>query len=208
MEKEQKKKIRNLKAKGLATLISLLLCFLLIGISVYAALQQTANYTDNLTVSTSGHVEVAVNIYQQNGAANNTLLAGETGDYATISGLSYGTALLSKTSLEAGKTATGLNPVFSYTNGYTYTSYKIVLTNESADTAASYVITTPSSLNSQFTIFYADTAIATNAILSGSLAVAGTTTIYIVVALNTETTALTAAAAADFVINIQIDPAS
>ena len=55
---EQKKSTRNRKL--IAALCSLVLCMLLIGVSVYAALRQSATITNTITVTTSGQVKTSV----------------------------------------------------------------------------------------------------------------------------------------------------
>ena len=58
MEQEQK----SIKIKIISLAISIIVCVLLVGVSVWAALQQTLDITNNISITTSGQTKVAVDV--------------------------------------------------------------------------------------------------------------------------------------------------
>ena len=54
----------NIKRKIIISVLSILLCALIISVSVYAALSQSLNLTNQITISASGQTQVKVDVYE------------------------------------------------------------------------------------------------------------------------------------------------
>lgn len=185
---EQKKSTRNRKL--VAALCSLVLCMLLIGVSVYAALSQSATITNTISITRSGQSYVTIDVKK---SSSNAATA-----YAATTGEAVGTYddLLTVAAGQSGTKTDDTQMIFSQAVGKNAYAYKIHLKNESADTAATYTIkllkagttdTAYTSPSAQIVIgkatgdgnveAYADTT-------DGELAAGGEVTIYIVVYAN------------------------
>lgn len=129
---EQKKSTRNRKL--IAALCSLVLCMLLIGVSVYAALSQSATITNTISITRSGQSYVSITVTK-------TSHAGVTA-YAPTTGDAVGTysELLTVAAGQSGTKTDETKMTFSQSVGKNAYAYKIYLKNESADTAVKYSI--------------------------------------------------------------------
>lgn len=129
---EQKKSTRNRKL--IAALCSLVLCMLLIGVSVYAALSQSATITNTISITRSGQSYVAIKVEK-------TSHTGETA-YAATNGEAVGTyaELLTVAAGQSGTKEDKTKMTFSQSVGKNAYAYKIHLKNESTDTAVNYSI--------------------------------------------------------------------
>ena len=129
---EQKKSTRNRKL--IAALCSLVLCMLLIGVSVYAALSQSATITNTISITRSGqsYVSIKVEKTSNTGATAYTATTGEAvGAYSELLTVAAG---------QSGTTTDETKMTFSQSVGKNAYAYKIYLKNESADTAVKYSI--------------------------------------------------------------------
>lgn len=129
---EQKKSTRNRKL--IAALCSLVLCMLLIGVSVYAALSQSATITNTISITRSGQSYVSITVEK----TSNT---GATA-YTATTGKAVGTysELLTVAAGQSGTKEDETKMTFSQSVGKNAYAYKIYLKNESADTAVKYSI--------------------------------------------------------------------
>lgn len=129
---EQKKSTRNRKL--IAALCSLVLCMLLIGVSVYAALSQSATITNTISITRSGQSYVSIKVEK----TSNT---GATA-YTATTGKAVGTysELLTVAAGQSGTKTDETKMTFSQSVGKNAYAYKIYLKNESADTAVKYSI--------------------------------------------------------------------
>lgn len=129
---EQKKSTRNRKL--IAALCSLVLCMLLIGVSVYAALSQSATITNTISITRSGQSYVSIKVEK-------TSHTGDTA-YTATTGEAVGTysELLTVAAGQSGTTTDETKMTFSQSVGKNAYAYKIYLKNESADTAVKYSI--------------------------------------------------------------------
>lgn len=129
---EQKKSTRNRKL--IAALCSLVLCMLLIGVSVYAALSQSATITNTISITRSGQSYVSIKVEK----TSNT---GATA-YTATTGAAVGTysELLTVAAGQSGTKTDETKMTFSHSVGKNAYAYKISLKNESADTAVKYSI--------------------------------------------------------------------
>ena len=60
MEKEKQQS--SIKVKIISLVISLLVCFMLIGVSVWAATQQNVTIDNTITITTAGNTRVEVTV--------------------------------------------------------------------------------------------------------------------------------------------------
>lgn len=129
---EQKKSTRNRKL--IAALCSLVLCMLLIGVSVYAALSQSATITNTISITRSGQSYVSIKVQK----TSNT----DTAAYTATTGEAVGTYsdLLTVAAGQTGTTTDETKMTFSQSVGKNAYAYKIYLKNESTDTAVKYSI--------------------------------------------------------------------
>lgn len=129
---EQKKSTRNRKL--IAALCSLVLCMLLIGVSVYAALSQSATITNTISITRSGQSYVSIKVQK----TSNT----DTAAYTATTGEAVGTysELLTVAAGQSGTKEDETKMTFSQSVGKNAYAYKIYLKNESADTAVKYSI--------------------------------------------------------------------
>lgn len=129
---EQKKSTRNRKL--IAALCSLVLCMLLIGVSVYAALSQSATITNTISITRSGQSYVSIKVQK----TSNT----DTAAYTATTGEAVGTYsdLLTVAAGQSGTKEDETKMTFSQSVGKNAYAYKIYLKNESADTAVKYSI--------------------------------------------------------------------
>lgn len=129
---EQKKSTRNRKL--IAALCSLVLCMLLIGVSVYAALSQSATITNTISITRSGQSFVAIKVEKTS----------NTGDtkYSATNGEAVGTyaELLTVAAGQSGTKEDETKMTFSQSVGKNAYAYKIHLKNESTDTDVKYSI--------------------------------------------------------------------
>lgn len=129
---EQKKSTRNRKL--IAALCSLVLCMLLIGVSVYAALSQSATITNTISITRSGQSYVSITVTKTSHA--------DVTAYTPTTGAAVGTysELLTVAAGQSGTKTDETKMTFSQSVGKNAYAYKIYLKNESADTAVKYSI--------------------------------------------------------------------
>lgn len=201
---ESTKKL-SISKKIVITIISMVTCLMLIGIVVYAALSQTVNLSNTITITTSGQAKAIVTVYEK-------ALDGTTAVTALPTEPDWGTAILTKdqNTDSANKDLTPI--VFSQSAGKNAYAYKIVVENKSTSTVK-LDITSSTESNAQVDI-YAGEEFATATKLTNETGVdfdktdiaanTGTCTYYIVVTANTALGDMTAAEATDFDITIVV----
>lgn len=119
---EQKKSTRNRKL--IAALCSLVLCMLLIGVSVYAALSQSATITNTITVTTSGQVKTSVVVKEYAGTGAEAVAA-------IPSAPTFATEVLNKGAQVDNMTEAATPFVFSSADGKNFYAYEITFANTS-----------------------------------------------------------------------------
>lgn len=119
---EQKKSTRNRKL--IAALCSLVLCMLLIGVSVYAALSQSATITNTITVTTSGQVKTSVVVKEYAGEGAEAVAA-------IPSAPTFATEVLNKGAQVDNMTEAATPFVFSSADGKNFYAYEITFANTS-----------------------------------------------------------------------------
>lgn len=129
---EQKKSTRNRKL--IAALCSLVLCMLLIGVSVYAALSQSATITNTISITRSGQSYVSITVEKTNHTGATAYTATTGADVGTYS------ELLTVAAGQSGTKEDETKMTFSQSVGKNAYAYKIHLKNESTDTAVKYSI--------------------------------------------------------------------
>lgn len=215
MEKEKQQS--SIRLKIVALVISLLVCFTLIGISVWAATQQNVTIDNTINISTEGNTRVAVTASE---ASN------ESGDAVSTCPESISTwAAMASSSddVSSGVKPAGINSAtyqatamdFSVTDGKNWYAYKLDFSNES--TVEVYAHINSSAVNnSQITIFYGtdlasmtpltnNTAMDTDVTLGAADGGSDTATFYVVVASKVALTELTDASPIDFDLMVTID---
>lgn len=215
MEKEKQQS--SIRLKIVALVISLLVCFTLIGISVWAATQQNVTIDNTINISTKGNTRVAVTASE---ASN------KSGDAVSTcpESISSWTAMASNTGdVTSGVKPAGINDAtyqatpmnFSRTDGKNWYAYKLDFTNES--TVEVYAHISSSAVdNSQITIYYGENLTSMSTLTNNiamdhdvTLSEAGggsdTATFYVVVASKVALTELTDASPIDFDLSITID---
>ena len=120
---EQKKSTRNRKL--IAALCSLVLCMLLIGVSVYAALSQSATITNTISITTAGQVKTSVIVKEYANVGTEAISAVPT-ETPT-----FGNEVLNKAANLDTKTAEATPFAFSTTDGKNYYAYEISFANSS-----------------------------------------------------------------------------
>lgn len=127
-------KSSSIRRKIIITAISALICILVIGVSVFAALTQTVNINNNITITTDGQTEVTVNVFE---ASNKGLTAVDTAPASEPS--SWGSAVLTKdaTTASAEKELTAMD--FSVSKGINYYAYKITFANTGSTAAYAHI---------------------------------------------------------------------
>lgn len=199
---EQKKSTRNRKL--IAALCSLVLCMLLIGVSVYAALSQSATITNTITVSTSGQVKTSVVVKEYAGTGD--------GAVAAIPGApTFEHEVLNKGAEVDNKTEAATPFVFSSEKGKNFYAYEITFANSSTKEVTA-TITSSAESNAEIDV-YAGTTWAEMTKLDNTKGVNGTVTLvanegsgkyYIMVCANKALGEMTAAPETNFNVTINI----
>ena len=127
-------KSSSIRRKIIITAISALICILVIGVSVFAALTQTVNINNNITITTDGQTEVIVNVFEASNAAATAV------DTAPVTEPSdWGSAVLTKDAATTSATE-DLTPMdFSVSDGINYYAYKITFQNTGSTIAYAHI---------------------------------------------------------------------
>lgn len=127
-------KSSSIRRKIIITAISALICILVIGVSVFAALTQTVNINNNITITTDGQTEVIVNVFEASNAATTAV------DTAPVTEPSdWGSAVLTKDAATASATQELTAMDFSVSDGINYYAYKITFENTGSTTAYAHI---------------------------------------------------------------------
>lgn len=177
-------KAKMLRRKILISAFSVLVCVLVIGVSVYAALSQSVNLTNHITITTGGQTKVGVVVSEYINKGTEAVAASPSGEVTW-------TQKLSKDS-NTDTATQALTPAdFNYTVGQNYYAWKIDFTNTDASDAYAH-ITASAVDNDQVKVYAGATwgsleAVAKNTEAKGevTLAKGATATYYIVVVANT-----------------------
>lgn len=205
MEKEEKLQSK-VKRRIVVIVLSMLLCMLLIGISVWAAVSQTLTSPSTILITTDGQARVGITASYAFGAEDETLFSAIEDQDATVTGLSY-TQIIEKTADQNAQQADGPDIVFSASEGYTYAAYKVEFANTEASAVTYEIAFTDDdgeyNFNSQVTIYSASgtdsfTFAADQTAMSGRIEQNASLTVYVIVALNTDITDLTPASLENF----------
>lgn len=199
---EQKKSTRNRKL--IAALCSLVLCMLLIGVSVYAALSQSATITNTITVTTSGQVKTSVVVKEYAGTGADAV--------AAIPGVpTFEHEVLNKGAEVDDMTRAATAFVFSSADGKNFYAYEITFANTSTKEVTAR-ITSSTESNAEIDV-YAGTTWAEMAKLDNGNGVDGSVVLnansgegkyYIMVCANKALGEMTAADRTDFNVTINI----
>lgn len=207
---ENQEKVQSkFKRRIIVIALSMLLCMLLIGVSVWAASSQSLTSPSTILIKTDGQAKVGITASYAFGADDETLFSAIGDQDATVTGLSY-TQIIEKTADNDSVSKKGPDIVFSADGQYTYVAYKIDFANTAAS-AVNYTIeftdpdasNGPYTFNDQVSIYSAAgtdsfTFAQDQTAMSGNLAKSDSTTVYVIVALNTAPDSLTAAAQDNF----------
>lgn len=200
---EQKKSTRNRKL--IAALCSLVLCMLLIGVSVYAALSQSATITNTITVTTSGQVKTSVVVKEYAGAGAEAVAA-------IPEAPTFATEVLNK-GAEVDELSEAATPfVFSSENGKNFYAYEITFANTSTKEVTA-TITSSTESNTEIDVYAGTTwegmtklenatGVNGNVVLQANT---GSGKYYIMVCANKALGEMTAAGATDFNVSIVIE---
>lgn len=209
MEKEKQQS--SIRLKIVALVISLLVCFTLIGISVWAATQQNVTIDNTITITTAGNTRVQVKVSEY-------LNAGTDAISASPESISSWSEVGTKTAETNSDTINPTAILFSLDDGHNYYAYKIDFTNQSvndeSDVITTYAHISSSAVdNAQLTIYHGASLSASMQTLANNTALdidvtldsATETSFYIVVAVNEALGEMTPASAVDFDLSIAID---
>lgn len=200
---EQKKSTRNRKL--IAALCSLVLCMLLIGVSVYAALSQSATITNTITVTTSGQVKTSVVVKEYAGTGDGAVAA------IPAEAPTFTTQVLNKGAEVDNMTEAATAFVFSSADGKNFYAYEITFANISTKQVTA-TITSSTESNAEIDV-YAGTSWAGMTKLDNGKGVNGTVDLtatsgegkyYIMVCANKALGEMTAADRTDFNVTINI----
>lgn len=203
---ENQKTGSSVKRKLIITAFSALICILVIGISVWAALSQTVTLNNNITITTAGQTKVAVQVFEASNRATTGITA------VPGSEPSWGNAILTKDASknEATKDLTPMD--FSVEDGINYYAYKITFTN--SGTTQAYAHISASAVNNTQLKIYAGTSwagmteVTNNTAISGKVTLAqtnGTGEFYIMVASSVDISELNDMSQTQFDVSIVID---
>ena len=205
MENMEKTK-SSLKRRLLITLFSALICVLVIGVSVYAALSQNVTLNNNITITTAGQTKVEVVVSQGSNTSTDAVST------APASQPSW-SQVVTKDADNNTETVSNLKAMnFSVSDGINYYAYKLEFTNEGSTEAYAH-ITGPAIDNAQLTIYTGQewdslAAVGNNTAIDADVTLTasnGTGTFYIVVASNVSLDQLNDMAKTPFNINVLID---
>ena len=199
---EQKKSTRNRKL--IAALCSLVLCMLLIGVSVYAALSQSATITNTITVSTSGQVFTQVVVKDYSGAGTEAVTA-------VPAAPTFEHEVLNKASDVNEMENAGTPFLFSSEKGNNFYAYEITFANSSSK-AVTATITSSTESNEEIDVYVGTTwegmtKLENAAAVNGTVtleATNGTGTYYIMVCANKALGEMTEATGTPFNVSISI----
>ncbi|MGN1162705.1 MAG: SipW-dependent-type signal peptide-containing protein [Christensenellales bacterium] len=200
---EQKKSTRNRKL--IAALCSLVLCMLLIGVSVYAALSQSATITNTITVTTSGQVKTSVVVKEYAGEGAEAV--------AAVPGApTFVTEVLNKGAEVDNLTEAATPFVFSSADGKNFYAYEITFANTSTKEVTAK-ITSSTESNEEIDVYAGETwegmtKLENTKGVDGTVVLAASTgsgTYYIMVCANKALGEMTAAVATDFNVSIVIE---
>lgn len=199
---EQKKSTRNRKL--VAALCSLVLCMLLIGVSVYAALSQSATITNTITVSTSGQVFTQVVVKDYSGAGTEAVASFPAAP-------TFEHEVLNKASDVNELEKEGTPFLFSSEKGNNFYAYEITFANSSSK-AVTATITSSTESNEEIDVYVGTTwegmtKLENAAAVNGTVtleATNGTGTYYIMVCANKALGEMTEAAGTAFNVSISI----
>ena len=218
MDKEKQK---SMKVKIMSLVASIVICFLLIGVSVYAALTQTLTINNNITITTSGQTKVAVTVSEYLNKAKTAVSDSPTSisDWVQLINKADSTNSVSMNNDTevGGEIKNKLSPInFDLKTSVNYYAYKFTFTDNSdlSDGLKTYAhITATEVSNGQLDIYYGET-------LMSGMTKASSTAInditieleksigkdfYIIVASNTNLEYLEEMASTPFNITITID---
>lgn len=205
MENMEKTK-SSLKRRLLITLFSALICVLVIGVSVYAALSQNVTLNNNITITTAGQTRVKVVVSQGSNTSSDAVSA------APASQPSWG-EVVTKDADNNTETVSNLEAMdFSVSDGINYYAYKLEFTNEGSTQAYAH-ISGPAIDNTQLTIYTGQewdslAAVGNNTAIDADVTLTasnGTGTFYIVVASNVSLDQLNNMNQTPFNINVVLD---
>ena len=217
MEQEQK----SIKIKIISLAISIIVCVLLVGVSVWAALQQTLDITNKINITTSGQTRVAVDVSEYIHAGTTGVKTAPTDSIAddALSNTEGWHTLVTKTAEENSKNQAATPIVFNYSDRNNYYAYKFEFSNESDEIVYAHISADVVN-NTELTIYYGETwgggltALTNNTALDDDVTLQaatdesapGTGTFYIVVAANVGLDSLTEVKdAIQFNIHVRLD---
>ena len=186
MENNTEKTKSSIKRRLIITLFSALICILVIGVSVYAALSQSVELNNNITITTAGQTKVKVVVSQASNEAT-TGVSASPADDPSVTWASVGT----KDADTDSQTISGLTPMdFSVEDGVNYYAYKLEFTNSGSTVAYAHITSESAIDNTQLTIYTGETwgsltALTNNKTINDTVELAATIgigTYYVVVA--------------------------
>lgn len=199
-------KKKNLTKKLVITLSSMLLCLLLIGVSVYAAISQSATLNNTISVNTSGQAKAIVTAYETSVTGTTAVTAVPTTEPT------WGSAVYTKAETEDNGTHDLTPIVFSQTEGKNVYAYKVEVQNKS-DVAVTVAITTTAESNAEIDVYCGEEYATLEKLANGegvnfsksNVATDATVTYYILVCANTALADMTAASSTEFDINVVVN---
>ncbi len=206
MENNTEKTKSSIKRRLIITLFSALICILVIGVSVYAALSQNVTLNNNITITTAGQTKVKVVVSQGSNTSSDAVSA------APASQPTW-SEVVTKDADNNTETVSNLEAMdFSVSDGINYYAYKLQFTNEGSTQAYAH-ITGPAIDNAQLTIYTGQewgslAAVGNNTPIDADVTLTasnGTGTFYIVVASNVSLDQLNDMAKTAFNIEVLLD---
>ena len=155
---------KSTKIKIISLVASLLICFALIGVGVWAAVSQKLTIDNNITITTSRQTKVAVTVSEYINASTDAVSAAPQDEISS--------SWTEKVTKDAETdTATGsVSPInFNLTEGKNYYAYKFEFTNSSDNMAYAHISASAVN-NEQITIYYGETWGATMQALGNNVA--------------------------------------
>ena len=197
---------KNFTKRILLTIGSMFVCLMIMGVSVYAALSQTVEITNSISVNTSGQAKALVSVYEEKITGEKAVT--EVGDEPT-----WGEAVLTKSSSQDNASQELEGIIFSQTEKVNMYAYKFYAKNESTtNTSVDVTITSSVESNTEIDIWVGEDYETLTKLENGQgvnfkkedLAANGEVVYYVVITANTDLANMAEMSSQDFNFNVVV----
>ena len=199
---------KSIKIKFVGLMVALTICFLLVGVSVYAALTQSLSIDNNITISSSGQTQVEVKVFEYANAGTNAV------DVVPTTINFPADAVVTKTADENDISGNLTDIIFRSDGNTNFYAFKMSFNNISDKTAYAHISATAIN-NSQLKLLYGESlenlaTLGNNTELANQVELNATDNkdFYLIVASNVDLVNLSAMEMQQFSVSILIDQIS